>query len=127
MPLIRIALPVVSWSLVQYAPVSAATSLYGIHFETASERRWRLRPPVEERAKLRAQRVVGNLVDDIASREHEAKFGTRMSKCVANVYAKVRACMRVCVTKCVPVADFACGVKGWVVRANRCRQRRAAP
>ena len=60
--------------------VATANSLYGLHFETAAERRWRLRPPVEERAKYRAQKTVGGLLDSVISAEHETKFGWPLSK-----------------------------------------------
>lgn len=58
----------------------AANALYGVHFETAAERRWRLRPPVEERARSKAQRVVGNIVDSLVANEHEAAHGWKLSK-----------------------------------------------
>ena len=57
-----------------------AGGLYGVHFETAAERRWRLRPPVELRARYRAQKTVGGLMDGLVSAEHETKFGWPLSK-----------------------------------------------
>ncbi len=57
-----------------------AGNLYGVHFETAAERRWRLRPPLEDRARYRAQKTVGELLDNVVSGEHEAKFGWKLSK-----------------------------------------------
>lgn len=57
-----------------------ANKVYGIHFETAAERRWRLRPPVEDRARVRAQKLVGELVDSLVAGEHEAKHGWKLTK-----------------------------------------------
>jgi hypothetical protein len=68
-----------------HVAVDAAGGLYGIHFETAAERRWRTRPPVEERARHRAQKSVGGLMDTLVSSEHEAQFGWPLSKCVRGV------------------------------------------
>jgi hypothetical protein len=67
----------------QLLACSAASELYGVHFETASERRWRLRPPVEARARSKAQRVVGSLVDGLVAGEHEAAHGWKLSKSVS--------------------------------------------